>query len=164
MKEPSYYAVLTAEVRYDKSLTANAKLLYAEITALSQKEGYAWASNKYFGDLYGVDKDTVSRWVGELVKQKYIEIEVDRVAGNQRKIKILGIRKNAEGIRKNVDRYTQKRQDPIRKNADIILQENIKKNKGDNLIGENRGKPSPTKERIKEFLQTGRLKELKSIN
>lgn len=113
MKEqPSYYAILTADVRYDKNLSANAKLLFAEITALTQKEGFAWASNRYFSELYGVDKDTVSRWVSELVKSGYIKIEVDRKAGNLRKITI---RKNAEGIRKKEDRYTQKRHDPIRK-------------------------------------------------
>ena len=39
-KNISYYAVMTAEVRYDKELCPNAKLLYAEITALSNTKGY----------------------------------------------------------------------------------------------------------------------------
>lgn len=167
MKEqPSYYAILTADVRYDKNLSANAKLLFAEITALTQKEGFAWASNRYFAELYGVEKDTVSRWVSELVKSGYIKIEVDRKAGNLRKITI---RKNAEGIRKKEDRYTQKRHDPIRKNADIILQENNKKNSDsgsyERPVAKNqdfRGQDSPAKERLRELVKSGKLGELKN--
>ena len=39
---PSYYAVIPADVRYDKRLKANEKLMYGEITCLSQKEGYCY--------------------------------------------------------------------------------------------------------------------------
>ena len=34
IEKPSYYAIIISEVRYNKNLTPNAKLLYAEITAL----------------------------------------------------------------------------------------------------------------------------------
>ena len=71
-EQPSYYAIITADVRYCKSLKANEKLLYAEITCLTQKEGYCWSGNKYFADLYGVSKDTVSKWITNLVKQGFI--------------------------------------------------------------------------------------------
>jgi len=71
-EQPSYYAIITADVRYCKALKANEKLLYAEITCLTQKEGYCWSSNKYFADLYGVSKDTVSKWITNLVKQGFI--------------------------------------------------------------------------------------------
>lgn len=168
--KPAYYAILTAEVRYDKNLSANAKLLFAEITALSQKEGYAWASNKYFADLYGVDKDTVSRWVGELVKHSYIKIEVNREAGNIRKIYLLNVNpipKNEDSIRKNADTYPQNRQDPIPKNADIIIQENNINNKAalasESPAAENhRGAYSPAKERLRQALKSGKVKELKN--
>ena len=36
---PTYYAVLPADVRYDTNLSPQEKILYAEITALSNKEG-----------------------------------------------------------------------------------------------------------------------------
>ena len=44
-EKPNYYAIIPAEIRYDKKLTPNSKLLYGEITALANKEGYCWAGN-----------------------------------------------------------------------------------------------------------------------
>ena|SRR5699024_7984863 len=72
----SYYAIIPANVRYDESLTPNAKLLYGEITALCNQEGYCWASNAYFSKLYDVKKETISRWISDLVKCGYIRTEI----------------------------------------------------------------------------------------
>ena len=49
--QPSYYAVIPANVRYDKTLPPLARLMYAEITALSNQYGYCFATNKYFAEL-----------------------------------------------------------------------------------------------------------------
>ena len=70
-----YYAIIPANVRYDKDLPANAKLLYGEITALCNEKGYCWASNEYFAELYGVEKRTITRWVTSLTKKGYIRTE-----------------------------------------------------------------------------------------
>lgn len=85
MDTPSYYAVIPASVRY-ADIIPNAKLLYAEITALCDKTGYCWATNKYFADLYKVSTPTVSEWVSALVKAGFISSEVDLKQGNTRKI------------------------------------------------------------------------------
>lgn len=77
-EQPNYYAILTANVRYDDELCASEKLLYAEITALSNKEGYCWSTNNYFAKLYRVDVCTVSRWVNKLVKKGYLISQIIR--------------------------------------------------------------------------------------
>ena len=58
-----YYAVIPATILFDKELKPNEKLLYAVITALSNKEGYCYASNTYLGDLFNVVPHTISIWV-----------------------------------------------------------------------------------------------------
>ena len=51
MEKPNYYAILSAEVRYDNRLRPNVKLLYAEITALCNMNRECFASNRYFSEI-----------------------------------------------------------------------------------------------------------------
>ena len=85
---PSYYAIIPASVRYDPELKPNAKLLYGEITALCNKEGYCWASNNYFAQLYSVSKETISRWVSQLHKNGHIVVEIKNKNGSDKSRKI----------------------------------------------------------------------------
>lgn len=71
-QQRSYYAIIPANVRYDKDLAPNAKLLYGEITALCNEKGYCWASNQYFAELYGVSVLSIKRWVNSLVTKGYV--------------------------------------------------------------------------------------------
>ena len=75
-EKKSYYAIIPANVRYDESLPPNAKLLYGEITALCNAEGYCWASNKYFADLYGVSILSIKRWIKALLDRGYITTQL----------------------------------------------------------------------------------------
>lgn len=102
-QQPNYYAIISAEVRYDKNLTANAKLLYAEITALLNINGECFATNKYFSNLYGKSTVTISKWVSELVANGYISTYYTYKGGtkeiDRRYIRILkgGIKENLKG-------------------------------------------------------------------
>jgi hypothetical protein len=93
MTKPNYYAILSAEVRYDNRLRPNVKLLYAEITALCNMNMECFASNRYFSELYGKSKGSISGWISELVKYGYISAEYTYKAGTKeieyRYIKIL---------------------------------------------------------------------------
>lgn len=76
-EKTNYYAIIPAPVRYDKDLIPSAKLLYGEITALSTQEGYCWATNKHFADLYKTSEKTITRWVKSLEAKGYIKSEVN---------------------------------------------------------------------------------------
>ena len=73
---PTFYAIMPAAIRYDNDLTPNAKILYAEITALTQTNGVCWASDNYFMNLYGVERQTIQRWLKSLEDKGYICREV----------------------------------------------------------------------------------------
>ena len=96
MKEnPSYYAIIPANVRYS-DLKPNAKLLYGEITALSNKFGFCFASNKYFSELYNVNKNTVSSWLSDLKNYGFIVINIERDSNKQIIKRCIGITKNTD--------------------------------------------------------------------
>ena len=74
--QKNFYAIIPAFVRYDKDLQPNAKLLYGEITALSNEKGFCWAENEYFANLYNVSKTSISKWISSLIKKQYITSEI----------------------------------------------------------------------------------------
>jgi hypothetical protein len=108
----SYYAIIPANVRYDSSLPANAKLLYGELTALCNAEGYCWASNAYFADLYGVSKKSISNWITTLSKRGYISVEM----------------RYKEGTAEILDRYVRIVPEGIEKNFHTPMEEKVKDN------------------------------------
>ncbi len=115
MDKPAYYAIIPATVRYDQRLTPNAKLLFGEITALCHQEGYCWAGNQYFADLYDVSKTSISTWIGNLKDAGHITVEMNYKEGSKhilnRYIRILG-----EGIQENLTTPTRKLEHPIQEN------------------------------------------------
>ncbi len=87
----AYYAIIPADVRYHQNLCPNAKLMYGEITALCNQEGYCWATNRYFSELYDVTTGTASKWISALREEGFIETEdISADAHTIRHIRILG--------------------------------------------------------------------------
>ena len=131
MNQPSYYSIMPAYVRYDKDLKPNEKLLYSEITALSNKFGYCTASNNYFAPLYDVSKETVSRWISHLKKKGYIQVKVIRAADKTVQQRRIYVSAEGEVLTKRSIGYCQKDQDPIDENVkenitrDITTSNNI---------------------------------------
>ena len=122
MDNPTFYAIIPANVRYS-NLKPNAKLLYGEITALSNKEGFCWSSNNYFAELYGVTKNTISLWINQLKDQNFIHVEVIRDKNKQ-------VIKRTMTITKIDDRSQQSNDQGIIKNGEgITTSLNITKNK-----------------------------------
>ena len=72
-QKPNYYAVIPANVRYSKALTPNAKLLYAEITALCNMNGKCTASTQYFCNLYEVSRISIQKWLKILEDNNHIK-------------------------------------------------------------------------------------------
>lgn len=72
----NYYAIIPAPVRYCKKLKANEKLMFGELTALANEKGFCFASNDYFANLYDVSKTSVSKWISNLEKNKFIRLKM----------------------------------------------------------------------------------------
>lgn len=82
-EQPGFWALIPASVRYDKELPPNAKLLYGEVTALSDKLGYCYAQNSYFSDLFGLSERSVTRLLSTLVDRGYLRVDVVRDTATQ---------------------------------------------------------------------------------
>lgn len=113
MENPNYYAVIPAKVRYDDRLRANEKLLYGEISALSNRDGECWARNSYFAKVYKVTPPAISKWISDLEEYKYISVKYIRKVNSKelekRVICLNEVLTNVNGgINKKIRGYSQK--------------------------------------------------------
>lgn len=132
-EQPNFYSILTADVRYNKNLSPSEKIMFAEITALSNKQGYCSASNNYFADLYGVTKTTISRWIRNLIKEGYIKSVLIKDGKEIKGRKLYPItdthNKNVDTpINKNDNTSLQKSGEGINKNVKKPINKNVKEN------------------------------------
>lgn len=149
--EPNYFAIIPANVRYNKNLRDKAKLLYGEITALCNKEGVCWAKNEYFADLYDVTKTTVSTLIKNLIDNGYI------------KSKLI----YKEGTKEILNRYLSIVKDPVKENLKdnniniIINKKEEEKEKIIDFYNNNFGLITPyVAENIFSYLEDGLQQDL----
>jgi len=138
-ENPNYYAVIPATIRYDKRITPNAKLLYAEITALCNMNGKCFATNEYFANLYGVSKVSISSWIKQLCDYGYISSEI--------------IYK--EGTKEILNRYLKIFEYPIKEIFNTPIKENFKDNNNiynNNTTYSNNIEPDYLKEPIQKWV------------
>ena len=115
MEKPNYFGILPANVRYDKNLKPMEKILYTEISSLTNKDGYCYATNSYFSRLYEVHKNTVGTWINNLEKQGYIKT-------------VLIYKKGTKEIIERRIYINQKIDVPINEKVDTPINENIEEN------------------------------------
>lgn len=73
-----FFAFIPAHVRDARELSPYAKLLYAEISALTHERGYCWASNARFASILNVCTRSIKNWMRELRDHGFIEVQIDR--------------------------------------------------------------------------------------
>ena len=128
ISKPGYYAVIPAKVRYDETLRPNAKLLYAEITALTSARGYCWASNERLGEFFGLAPKTVGSLIQQLAERGYLAVEMVRNESRAitgRRIWIDRPRDVAPPILKNEDTPLKNEDTPLLKNEEESIKSDI---------------------------------------
>lgn len=124
---PAYLAWLTPKVRFDRNISDKAKLIYAELCALSNAYGYAFPSNEFIAELYGINTRTVTRILKELTDNKYIKISIHKTkTGTTRRIYILE-NINSEITEKNpLDKNVQSIDKPTRQKCLGGIDKNVR--------------------------------------
>lgn len=134
MEKPNYYGILPANVRYDKELKPMEKILFTEISSLTSKEGYCYAKNSYFAELYDVHKNTVGNWINNLVKRGYLKSVIIYEKGTkniqERRLYITTPtnEKTDTSINKKIDTCQSKNLEGINKKIDTPINKKIEDN------------------------------------
>lgn len=85
-EKPGFFAWLPPAVRYDRELPSTAKLLFAEISAMTHLYGYCFASNEHFIDLFEISERTLQGHLKVLESRGYIRIENGNGGAGRRRI------------------------------------------------------------------------------
>lgn len=110
---------MNADVRYDKRLNSTAKVIMVEISALTNMKGYAWCTNQYLADAFGLSKSQVSRIIRQLAECGYINVYLN--PGGERYITITtNDRPVPSGFKKD---YTKKPESGSEEHDDELLEE-----------------------------------------
>jgi hypothetical protein len=128
----NYYSIIPAKLLLDTTITPNAIRIYGVITALTNKEGYCWATNNYFSKLLKLSVRQVSSLINILIKKEYLTVKMIRNTNSnsikERQIYIGYGKKIPEGIEENFN-------PPIEENCqeNNIIYDKYKKNNNNNI-------------------------------
>lgn len=86
MKNETYFVVIPYPVLVDPELSDVDRIVYGEISALTNKEGYCFASNKYIAEVLNKTVSTTRRSIYKLTERGYISVDISKEDGNTRKI------------------------------------------------------------------------------
>ncbi|MGN1312318.1 MAG: helix-turn-helix domain-containing protein [Bacilli bacterium] len=84
-REEFISSFITISILGDNRLTFLERLLLIHIISLSKKNGYCWATNKYFSNIYDVTTVTISKSISKLATFNYIKINFDNKNTNNTK-------------------------------------------------------------------------------
>jgi len=77
--EANFFIQIPPNVWTDRTLSANEKMMFGIIKALSNNEkNICYASNAYLAESFGVSATTASKWIKTLKKKKLIRVQVNR--------------------------------------------------------------------------------------
>lgn len=120
------YIKLDEKVNAITSIPPRAKILHGEICALSQSDGYCFASNKYFARQLNLSIQSVSRLIGIL--KRHDLITVTRVTDDNGYRKRIIKPNSSITFSKTSVVNAQKREKPTLKNANHNMARRIDKN------------------------------------
>lgn len=124
MTEEKTYLKLDGAMKNVGSIPPSGRIIYAEVCALAQKEGYCFASNKYFSSVYHLTVQSVSRLLNMLKKQGFLEITYGTDARGYRKR--LMKPKFEGGVTKTLNVHSQNYDTAISINANHNKKRNMK--------------------------------------
>lgn len=117
----NYYVVIHGQILHDNRLTPLARLIYGEISALANIQGFAWISNGKLAEKYNVKKGTISSSISKLQELGYITSKLIYKEGSkeveQRNLYVNPITNETGTLyEKNGIGYTEKNVESILKN------------------------------------------------
>lgn len=68
----NWYAVISANVLYDRKLSDTQKILYAVITNLCDEKGMCYPSNGYLADIMNTSEESIRRHLQALEAKRYV--------------------------------------------------------------------------------------------
>ena len=129
--KPGYYGIMPATVRYSKKINSFCKVLFTDITALCNKNGFCNAKNSTLADWHGVSDSTISKSITMLSKAGFLKVVITKNAtGTFRKIypvtdSLLG---GEEDITSPIVKDYEGGEEDITMQSNTIKKNSIKKN------------------------------------